>query len=123
MLTRHAALLFWRVLALLCVALGFIGVFLPGLPTVPFLLVAAWAGGHGWPALETWLLEHPRHGPAIRRWRERGAVSRRAKWAASLMMALSAVWIALAPMPRWAQIAVPALMLAVAVWLWRRPEA
>jgi uncharacterized membrane protein YbaN (DUF454 family) len=123
MLTRHAALLFWRALALLCVALGFIGVFLPGLPTVPFLLVAAWAGGRGWPALETWLLEHPRHGPAIRRWRERGAVSRRAKWAASTMMALSVVWIALSPMPLWAQIAVPALMLAVALWLWRRPEA
>jgi membrane protein implicated in regulation of membrane protease activity len=39
------------------------------------------------------------------------------------MMALSAVWIALSPMPLWAQIAVVGLMLAVALWLWRRPEA
>lgn len=119
---RHATLLFWRVLALVCVALGFIGVFLPGLPTVPFLLVAAWAGGRGWPALERWLLMHPRHGPAIRRWRERGAVSRRAKWAASVTMAASALWIALSPMPQWAQFAVCATMLGVALWLWRRPE-
>ena len=44
-----------------------IGAVLPGLPTVPFLLVAAWAGGKGWPALEVKLLNHPRYGPTLRR--------------------------------------------------------
>ncbi|MFY7857254.1 MAG: YbaN family protein [Rubrivivax sp.] len=72
--------LLWRALALVCVALGFVGMFLPLLPTVPLLLVAAWAGSKGWPALEQWLLNHPRHGTAIRRWRDHGAVPRRAKW-------------------------------------------
>ncbi|WP_343626848.1 YbaN family protein [Roseateles puraquae] len=115
--------LLWRALALLSVALGLIGIVLPGLPTVPLLLLAAWAGGKGWPALEAWLLNHPRHGPAIRRWRERGAVPRRAKWAATGMMGLSATALAVSPAPLAVKLAVPAFMAAVALWLWTRPEA
>jgi uncharacterized protein len=121
-LPRALVLLLWRALALVCIVLGLLGVVLPGLPAVPFLLVAAWAGGRGWPALERWLLDHPKHGRAIRQWRDHGAVPRRAKWAASAMMVASAVVLAFSPLPLWAKLAVPALMAAVAVWLWRRPE-
>ncbi|NCT85223.1 MAG: DUF454 domain-containing protein [Comamonadaceae bacterium] len=116
-------ILLWRALALASVALGLIGIVLPGLPTVPFLLLAAWAGGKGWPALEAWLLQHPRHGPAIRRWREHGAVPRRAKWAASLMMAFSATLLAFSAAPLAVKLATPAVMAAVAIWLWHRPDA
>jgi len=87
----------WRALALLCVALGLIGVVLPGMPTVVFMLVAAWAGARGWPRLESWLLDHPRYGPPILHWRERGAISRRGKCAASTMMLVSIGIIALRP--------------------------
>ncbi|MGB1922749.1 MAG: YbaN family protein, partial [Alcanivorax sp.] len=62
----------WRSLAMLFVLLGMIGVVVPGMPTVVFLLLAAWAGSHGWPQLERWLLQHPRHGGHIRQWREHG---------------------------------------------------
>lgn len=120
---RQLAVLLWRALALLALVLGLIGVVVPGLPTVPFLLVAAWAGGHGWPALEAWLVNHPRHGPSIRRWRDHRAVPRRAKWAASATMVLSAVLILLSSAPGWGQAAMIAFMAAVAAWLWRRPEA
>jgi uncharacterized protein len=122
MLTRFAAILLWRTLALVCVALGLIGIFLPGLPTVPFLLVAAWAGGRGWPRLEAWLLAHPRHGPPIRRWRDHRAVPRRAKWFASATMVASTALIALSAAPLALKIGVPLVMSAVAWWLWRRPE-
>lgn len=113
----------WRALAALGVVLGLIGVVVPGLPTVPFLLVAAWAAGKGWPRLEAWLLAHPKHGPVIRRWREHGAVPRRAKWLASAMMMVSAIVIALSSAPLAAKIGVPGLMAVVATWLWMRPEA
>lgn len=116
------ARLLWRLLALLSLALGAVGVVLPVLPTVPFLLLAAWAAGKGWPALEAWLLNHAHFGPHIRRWRERGAVPRRAKWLASLMMLASATLLALTALPLAVKIAVPALMATVAIWLWRRPE-
>jgi uncharacterized membrane protein YbaN (DUF454 family) len=122
MLTRLAALIFWRTLALASVALGLVGVILPGLPSVPFLLVAAWAGGKGWPQLEVWLLNHPRHGPGIRRWRDHRAVPRRVKWLATATMLSSTVLLALSSVPFHAKWGVPAFMALVAVWLWTRPE-
>lgn len=120
---KALATLLWRALALLSLALGMIGVIVPGLPTVPFLLLAAWAASRGWPALEMWLLNHPRWGESIRNWRERGAMSRKAKWAATLMMAASAALMMLSPMPRGIAVGVLLLMAGVAFWLWRRPEA
>ncbi|KAA0212340.1 MAG: DUF454 domain-containing protein [Lautropia sp.] len=122
MIRRSVAIALWRTLALANVALALLGAVLPVLPTVPFLLVAAWAGSRGWPQLETWLLEHPKHGPAIRRWRDHGAVPRRAKWVASTMMLASAAILALSAVPLWTKIAVPAFMATVAAWLWMRPE-
>ena len=119
---QAAARLLWRALAVLSVALAIIGAVLPVLPTVPFLILAAWAGGKGWPALETWLLEHAHFGPGIRRWRERGAVPRRAKWLATVMMTGSAVMLALSPLPLVVKVGVPSVMVVVAIWLWRRPE-
>lgn len=115
--------LLWRGLALVLLALGLIGVFLPVLPTVPFLLAAAWAAGRGWPALERWILAHPRYGEPVRRWRSNGAVPRRAKVAASAMMLASAAVLVLAtPAPLAVKVGVPLLMAAVALWLWQRPE-
>lgn len=122
MLTRLAALVLWRTLALVCVALGVVGLFLPVLPTTPFLLVAAWAAGRGWPQFEAWLLVHPHLGPPIRRWRDHRAVPRRAKWAASFTMAASVGLIAVSSAPQPVKWLVPLFLLAVALWLWRRPE-
>lgn len=115
--------LLWRCLASVFLGLGALGVVLPGLPTTPFLLVAAWAGARGWPALEARLLAHPRYGSLIRDWRERRAVPRRAKWLASAMMLLSASMLWLAPTPLLVQLGVTALLGIVALWLWTRPEA
>lgn len=120
---KAAARLLWRALAVLSVTLAVIGTVLPVMPTVPFLILAAWAGGKGWPALEAWLLDHAHFGPHIRQWRERGAVPRRAKWLATIMMTSSAVMMQFTPLPLAVRIGVPAVMAAAAVWLWRRPES
>jgi uncharacterized membrane protein YbaN (DUF454 family) len=121
-MTRIALLVFWRSLALACVGLGTLGMFLPLLPTVPFLLVAAWAGSKGWPQLEARLLAHPKHGPAIRRWRDHRAVPRGAKWAALGTMSLSIVFIVLSSAPMAVKLGVPLFLALVAGWLWTRPE-
>ncbi len=112
----------WRLLALTALAFGALGVMLPGLPTTPFLILAAWAGGRGWPAVETWLLNHPKHGPVIQRWRERRVVPRQAKYFASAMMVFSAVVLVYTPVPLWLRAGVIAFMSIVALWLWSRPD-
>jgi uncharacterized membrane protein YbaN (DUF454 family) len=112
----------WRSTAILFVLLGMIGVVVPGMPTVVFLLLAAWAGSHGWPRLEHWLLLHPRHGSHIRQWREQRAIPRRAKCAASTMMLISIALISLSAAPNYVKIGVPLFLCGVLLWMWRRPE-
>ncbi len=111
----------WWLAAWSAFVLGLIGVALPGLPTVPFMLLAAFCAGRGSPRLRAWLLRHPQFGPFIRDWEREGAVSRRAKRMATLMMLLcSAVLALVATWVGW--LLATACMAAVAVWLWRRPE-
>ena len=113
----------WRTLASLALTLAAAGVIVPGLPTVPFLLVAAWAGSHGWPELEQALLDHPVHGPTIRNWREKRAVPRRAKWLATALITSSIVMILIAPVPSIMHWILPPFLVCVTLWLWSRPDA
>lgn len=119
---RKTRQLLWRLLALAALLAGFVGAFLPVIPTVPFILLAAWAAGRGWPPMERWLLEHPLFGPSIRDWRENGSVSRRAKWLATTMMAASALMLWFVPIDPWLRAGVYAVLVTVAVWLWLRPQ-
>lgn len=119
---RQTKIILWRVLAVVSLILGVIGAFLPIMPTVPFILLAAWAGERGWPQLERYLLNHPKYGHHIRDWRECGAVSRKAKYIAIFMMSCSATGLWFSPAPQWAKWAVTLIMATVAIWLWKRPE-
>ncbi|SMH34812.1 YbaN family protein [Maritimibacter sp. HL-12] len=82
-------------------ALGLVGVALPGLPTTPFLLVAAFGFSKSSPRLRAWLAEHPRLGPPIRDWSERGAISRRNKTRAVLAIGLVVVLSLALGAPAW----------------------
>lgn len=113
---------FYFILALLALALGIIGIFVPGLPTTPFILLAAWAAARSSKRLHRYLAEHRVFGPMVRDWQREGAVSRKAKRAAILTMALCAVIFFLTA-PKWWMAALgSSIMAVVGIWLWRRPE-
>jgi uncharacterized membrane protein YbaN (DUF454 family) len=61
------------------VVLGAVGIFLPLLPTTPFLLLAAACFARSSDRLYKWLMAHRILGPYIRNYREYGAVTRHAK--------------------------------------------
>lgn len=79
------------ILACLSLALAVIGMAVPGLPTVPFLLLAAWFAARGSRRLHRWLHEHPHFGRMLTDWERQGAISRRSKIVAVLMLSIS--WI------------------------------
>ncbi len=112
----------WWLLAWSALTLGLIGIAIPGLPTTPLVLLAAFAAARGSPRLETWLKAHPRFGPLIVDWQRHGAVSRKAKWNATMAMAVCAVILWVFAPTAWAHWPPVAVMTVVAVWLWRRPE-
>ena len=109
----------WLIAGALALALGVLGIFLPLLPTTPFVLLAAFCFARGSARCEAWLLGHPRFGPMVRDWRAHRAVPLRAKQAAWVMMSLSSLISALVMTRlRW----LPALCcLLVGLWLWTLP--
>jgi uncharacterized membrane protein YbaN (DUF454 family) len=116
----------WLLLTLagVMVLLGIIGLFLPVMPTVPFLIVAAWAASRSSPRLHRWLYEHPHFGRQLRDWNDAGVVPRRAKWFTTVAMAGSTVSMLVVAPARWlwAVGVLVACMATVLAWLWRRPE-
>ena len=112
----------WWLLAYAALGLGIVGIVVPGLPTVPFVLLSAYAAARGSRRLHAWLRRHRQFGPMIRDWQAQGAVSRRAKWLATVMMAACAVVMFLTAPRAWMAATGTTIMAVVAVWLWCRPE-
>jgi uncharacterized membrane protein YbaN (DUF454 family) len=110
------------VFAGLCVALGVIGIFVPGLPTTVFILMAAWAAARSSPRFHDWLERNPTFGPMLQNWRKYGAVSRRAKITATVTRTACAAILFLTTSRMWLAEAVTGLMAVVLMWLWFRPE-
>lgn len=113
----------WAFCGVLSVCFGALGVFLPLLPTVPFMLLAAFCFARSSPQLHDWLLSHPVFGPPIMDWQERGAISRRGKIAATVSIA-AVFALSLALGLRLALLGVQAAVLAgVLTFIWTRPAS
>lgn len=102
-------------------ALGSIGVILPLLPTVPFVILAAFCFARSSPRLEAWLLNHRVFGPHIRNWRDRRAITKRGKWSALVAFAISIVVALIFVKMPWNLIPVAAALIG-GTWIWTRNE-
>lgn len=114
--------LIYLLIGLSALALGAVGVFVPLLPTVPFVILAAFCFARSSPRLEAWLIGHERMGPHIRAWRSRGAISRRGKRAALLAFGASAVIGIVALSFPWSLVPLGAALIG-GTWIVTRPEA
>jgi uncharacterized protein len=76
----------WFTLGWLAVALGGIGIVVPGLPTTGFFVLAAWCFARSSPRFERWVLDLPGIGPMVRDHRAGLGMPRRAKVVAITMM-------------------------------------
>lgn len=108
----------------LCILVGLIGVVVPGLPTTVFLLIAAWAFSKSSDRFQRWLLDHPRLGPPVIAWRERGAIPLKAKVLAIVMMAASLSIIVFYVASDWVlPMVVGSIMAAAGAYVVTRPNA
>ena len=117
-MTRFVALL----LAYFFLALAIIGVFLPGLPTVPFLILTAWFAARGSERLHSWLYAHPKLGKLLIDWEKHGAVSRTSKIIAILMLITSWIIMFYQLENNWLLAGLAILFIVIAGFLISRPE-
>lgn len=112
---------FWGICGGFALLLGVVGIALPLLPTVPFLLLAAWCFAKSSERLHLWLINHPRLGPPIRDWQQRGAISLRAKRLATFSMATVLIASLLTGLRVEILAIQAATLICVAAFIWTRP--
>jgi uncharacterized membrane protein YbaN (DUF454 family) len=116
------ARIIYLLLGMVSLLLGAIGVVLPLLPTVPFMLLAAFFFARSSPRLEQWLVQHPTFGVHIQAWRTRRAISRKGKRAALVAFGLSAaLGLVLLSIP-WSLLPLGAAVIG-GTWIFTRADA
>lgn len=113
---------FYLIVSKLALIAGIIGIFLPLLPTTPFILLAAFCYSRCSPRFYNWIMNHRIFGPPLRQWVEKRSITRRVKWMASTMITVTLVPSTLLFVPI---LGVKILLLiigaSVITYLWRLP--
>ena len=108
----------------LSLAAGIVGIFLPLLPTTPFLLLSAWLFSKRSPRLHGWLLNHSRLGPMLRQWEEQRSLERKVKLRAIAIVVVSfALTLMLLDLSLLVRIALVVLAMFIGGFLYRLPES
>ena len=110
---------FYNVAGAIAVLLGIFGIFLPLLPTTPFLLLASWCFARGSDRLHRWLLSHRVFGEYLRNFEAGRGIPLKAKIVATVML-----WGSLLlGMRRFDGLLMPALLglvgACVSFYMWR----
>ncbi|MCC2615073.1 YbaN family protein [Aestuariibacter halophilus] len=109
-------------LAYLFLGLAIIGIFIPGLPTVPFLLLTAWFAARGTEKLHQWLYAHPSLGKLLIDWEQQKAISKRSKLLAVFMLIVSWWIMHFNVENKWVSILTALFFILIAAFLCSRPD-
>lgn len=106
---------------LLCVGLGVVGIFVPGLPTTPFMLLAAWLFAKSSTRLHQWLINHPHFGPFINAWQSGAGLERkmRRRILLTLWVGMGVSMLIIAKL--WAVLLLGGIGAAVSLYILRKP--
>ncbi|MDU1516528.1 MAG: DUF454 family protein [Klebsiella michiganensis] len=105
----------------LSVALGTLGVFLPLLPTTPFILLAAWCFARSSPRFHHWLLYRSWFGGYLRHWQQYRAMPPGAKPRAVVMILLTfaiSLWLVNLT---WVRNLLLIVLACLLIFMWRIP--
>ncbi|MCT7940407.1 YbaN family protein [Shewanella holmiensis] len=112
----------YLIVGLLSLLLGVIGIVVPLLPTVPFILLAAFCFARSSERLHTWLMTHPWFAEALNNWQTKRALNRTLKRRAMIMTTLSfAISITLVPLI-WVKLMLLGMLCGLLIYLWQIPE-
>ncbi len=115
--------LFFLLAGWFAIALGLAGVFLPILPTTPFVILAAWCFSKSSTRWHLWLLEHRIFGPTISNWEQHGVITLKAKLTATTMIVLLFSYtLIFVNVLIWIKVLVSLIGLGVLYFIWSRPS-
>lgn len=107
----------------LSLSLAFLGLFLPLLPTTPFVLLAAMCFSRGSERLYQWLLAQPTFGPLLRDWQQHGVIRLRVKFVTTVLIVLLLSYpVGYGPIPLWARWGMVLVGVSVLGFVWSRPS-
>jgi uncharacterized membrane protein YbaN (DUF454 family) len=104
------------VLGWLLFGVGFIGVFVPVLPTTPLMLLALWCFSRSSDRFHNWLYTHKHFGPPLQLWHKHRVIPLAAKFIALVFMGGSLVYVfVFLTTPTWAK---TLMSVSMAFGLW-----
>ncbi|MCZ2328007.1 YbaN family protein [Bartonella sp. F02] len=116
--------IFYSILGWIMIVLGIIGVALPVMPTVPFLLIASWCFARSSPRFHHWLHNHRIFGPPLKRWEENRVIPLFVKILTVVSMASGfLLFVVFAHPALWLCVLVAIVLFAVAIYIMTRPSS
>ena len=120
----NSRIFIYRILGLIFLGAGTVGIFVPLLPTVPLWILAAFLFTRSSPALQKKIYAHPQFGDTVEQFVENGVLSRQNKRYAITGAGLgSLISLALIQPPAFVAWFVVLIMTGVIIWLATRPES
>ena len=123
--THHGSLsvrIFLVFLGTFFVVIGIVGIFLPILPTTPFMLLAAGCYAKSSSRFYNWIMNNKIFGPIIREWRQYRSIPRKAKYIAMALLVLSFGTSIVFFVPIFfVQILLTVMCIGMLIFMWRIP--